>query len=126
MVRTFFQVRAESRWGQSSRAIAGLCVALWLAGSVSTLYGNLAPQWTTPHCPQAHSTNAQHTHGSCVWHCDGIETQSSSGRSWRPSLTPAGFLSGHFSATSHGTVLHGGITSRGPPLSCPLATVSAI
>ena len=25
-----------------------VCVLLWLVGSVSTLYGSLAPQWTTP------------------------------------------------------------------------------
>ena len=115
MVRTFFQMRTETRRGQFSRVIAGLSVALWLAGSVSTLYGSLTPQWTTPHCPQSHSSAAQHSHGSCAWHCDNIDNPSSSGRSWRPSVTPTEFLSWHLSATSHATDLTGGITTRGPP-----------
>jgi hypothetical protein len=126
MVTMFSQIWAKTKRGQSSRAIAGLCVVLWLAGSASTLYGSLAPQWTTPHCPQSHSSAAQHGHGSCVWHCDSIETQSASGRSWRPSLTPAGFLSGQHSATSDATDIHGGVTGRGPPQSHLFAMLSAI
>ena len=87
MISTFLQMRTENRRAGFSRAIAGLCVVLWLAGSVSTLYGSLTPQWTTLHCPQSHSNSAQHTHGSCAWHCDSIDSQSFSGRSWRPSIT---------------------------------------
>ena len=115
MIDVFLQKWTESRRARFSRAIAGVCVVLWLAGSVSTLYGSRTPQWTTPHCPQSHPNNAQHTHGSCAWHCDGIDTPSSPGRSWGPPIIPTGFLSGHLSATSHATVLNGGVTSRGPP-----------
>jgi hypothetical protein len=117
MISTFLQMRAENRRGTFSRAIACVCVSLWLAGSVSALYGSLTPQGTTPHCPQSHSNSAHHTHGSCAWHCDSIDTPSSSGRSWRPSITPTGFLSGDLSATSYATALNGGITGRGPPFS---------
>ena len=117
MIGTFLQMWTASRRGKFSRAIASVCVVLWMAGSVSTLYGSLTPQWTTPHCPQSHSNSAHHTHGSCAWHCDGIDTQSSSGRSWRPSIVPTGFLFGHLGATSSATILNGGITSRGPPRS---------
>ena len=115
MIGTFLQLWTESRRGRLSRAIAGVCVVLWVAGSVSTLYGSLTPQWTTPHCPQSHSNSAHHTHGSCAWHCDGIETQSSSGRSWGPSIAPTRFVFGHHSATLHATTLNGVITTRGPP-----------
>ena len=115
MISMFLQMRAENWRGKFSRAIAGVCIVLWMAGSVSTLYGSLTPQWTTPHCPQSHSNAAHHTHGTCAWHCDSIDTPSSSGRSWRPSNIPTGFLSGDLSATSYATVLNGGITSRGPP-----------
>ena len=117
MISMFLQVRAENRRGTFSRAIACVCVSLWLAGSVSTLYGSRTPQWTTPHCPQSHSNSAQHTHGSCAWHCAGIDTPSSSGRSWGPSSTPTGFVCWHPSATLHATILNGGITTRGPPRS---------
>ncbi len=116
MISAFLQMRIENRRGQFSRAIAGICVVLWLTGSVSTLYGSLTQQWTAPHCPQTHSNSAHHTHGSCAWHCDGIDTPSSSVRSWRPSITPTGFLSVHLSATLHNSILNGGTTTRGPPL----------
>ena len=117
MISTFLQMRAENWRGTFSRAIACICVSLWMAGSVSTLYGSLTPQWTTPHCPQSHSNAAHHTHGSCAWHCDGIDNPSSSGRSWGPSITPTGFLFGSLSDTSDATTLNGGVTSRGPPQS---------
>ena len=78
MIGAFLEMWTASRRGRLSRAIAGVCVALWVTGSVSMLHGSLTPQWTTAHCPQSHSNSAQHTHGSCAWHCDGIESQSSS------------------------------------------------
>lgn len=115
MISTFLQMRAENRRAGFSRAIAGLCVALWLAGSVSTLYGSLTPQWTTPHCPQPHSNSAQHTHGSCAWHCDGIETQAPSGQSWRPSIAPTGYLFGDSTVTICSAILQDGKVIRGPP-----------
>jgi hypothetical protein len=115
MIDLFLQMRTETRRAGFARAIAGVCVALWLVGSAFTLYGSLAPQWKTPHCPQSHSNSAQHTHGSCAWHCDSIDTQSSSSRSCRPFVAPTGFVFGHYSATFHADTLSGGITTRGPP-----------
>lgn len=115
MTFAILQMWTESRRGRLSRAIAGVCVALWVAGSVSMLYGSRTPQWTTPHCPQSHSNSAQHTHGSCAWHCDGIETPSASGRSWGPSIVPTGFLLGDFAATKYTAILDGGKAIRGPP-----------
>jgi hypothetical protein len=115
MIGMFLQMWTANRRARFFRTIAGACVVLWVAGSVSTLYGSLTSQWTTPHCPQSHSNSAHHTHGSCAWHCEGINAQSSSGRSWGPSIAPTGFVFGHHSATLYAIVLNGGITSRGPP-----------
>ena len=117
MIGTFLQMWTASRRVRFSRAVAGVCVVLWVAGSVSTLYGSLTPQWTTPHCPQSHSNSAHHTHGSCAWHCDGIDTQSSSGRSWGPSITPTGYLLGDSTATKYTAILDDGKAIRGPPQS---------
>jgi len=107
----FSQIWTASRQGRFSRAIAYVCVVLWVAGSGSTLYGSVTPQWTTLHCPQSHSNSAHHTRGSCAWHCDGIETRSSSGRSWGPSITPTVFLSRHASSTICAEIL----TDGSPP-----------
>jgi hypothetical protein len=127
MVRTFFQMWAETRRGQFPRAIAGVCVVLWLVGSVSTLYGSLTPQWTTPHCPQPHSTGTHHnTHGSCAWHCDSIDNPSLSGRSWKPSVTQTELLSWYLGATANDALITGGVTGRGPPRSSLSAIASAI
>ena|SRR6185295_14792443 len=115
MIGTFSQMWTENRRAGVSRAIAGICMVLWMAGSVSTLYGSVAPQWTTPHCPQSHSNGAQHTQGSCAWHCDGIETQASSGRPWGPFIVPTGFLLGHSTNTIGTAILQDGKAIRGPP-----------
>ena len=115
MIGTFSQMSTASRRGRFCRAIAFVCAMLWMAGSVSTLYGSLTPQWTTPHCPQSHAKAAHHTHGSCAWHCDGIDTQSSSDRSWGPSIAPTGFLCGDSTATICAAILQGGMAIRGPP-----------
>ena len=120
MIGMFLQMWSASRRGRFSHAIAGVCVTLWLAGSVSTLYGSLTPQWTTPHCPQSHSNSAQHTHGSCAWHCAGIETQSASGRSWGPSITPTGYSFGDSTAPVCTLILQDGKAIRGPPHSIVL------
>jgi hypothetical protein len=125
MIIRFLQMWTANRRARLSRAIAGVCVVLCMAGAVSTLYGGLAPQWTTPHCPQSHSTSAHHPHGSCVWHCDGIDTQFSSGRSWRPSITATGFLSGHLSGTLYAPILNGGHHPRTASVQFLLALSSA-
>lgn len=126
MSSTFLKTLPENRQARFSHAVAGVCVALWLAGSVSTLYGSLTPQWTTPHCPQSHSHSAQHTHGSCASHCDGIETQSSSDRSWGPSIAPPWYLLGNSTVTICTVILQGGKAIRGPPHSMSPEFVSAI
>lgn len=116
MIGMFLQMWTEDRRARCFRAIAGLCVALWVVGSISVVYGSLAPQWTTPHCPQGQTHSGQQSHSHCVWHCDGIDTPSSSGRSWRPAITPTGFLHGDFTATIIGAaILQGGMAIRGPP-----------
>jgi hypothetical protein len=114
MIGMFLQMWSANRRERFSHAI-GVCVALWLAGSASTLYGSLTPQWTMPHCPQSHSNSAQHTLGSCAWHCAGIETQSASDRSWGPSIAPTGYLSGDSTVPVCTLILHDGKAIRGPP-----------
>src|SRR6185295_15910072 len=81
--------RARSRF---ARAMAGACVLLWMVGSVSTLYGSLTPQWTTPHCPQGQANSGQHSHSHCVWHCDGIDARVSTGRHAGISVDPNGMI----------------------------------
>jgi hypothetical protein len=91
MISTFLQMRTENRRAGFSRAIAGLCVVLWLAGSVSTLYGSLTPQWTTPHCPQGQANSGQQNHSHCVWHCGGIDVQAATSRNPGNVADPAGY-----------------------------------
>ena len=126
MITRFLQMWTTNRRARLSRAIASACVVLWIAGSVSTLYGGLAPQWTTPHCPQSHSNAAHHLHGSCAWHCDSLDSQSSFGRSWRPFIAPTRFVSGHLRARSCAPTLNGGLITRGPPHSIVYRLVSAM
>lgn len=68
------------RQARLSRVSAGCCAALWLAGSLSIAQGNLAPQWTQPHCPQGQTHGSQHSHQHCVWHCGGLDIQGGGGR----------------------------------------------
>ena len=116
MIDVFLQKWTESRRARFSRAIAGICVALWLTGSVSMLYGNIAPQWTTPHCPQSHSHSTQPTHGACAWYCASIDTHSDSCRPWSSALTQAGFSGRSLSASFDITVFNGWMSPRGPPI----------
>jgi hypothetical protein len=60
-----------------SRMLSGGCAMLWLIGSLSIAQGNLAPQWTAPHCP---SGQTQHSHNHCAWHCEGLDIQSGGGQ----------------------------------------------
>jgi hypothetical protein len=107
--------RNGNHQGSLSRAIAGVCLVLWVAGSVSLVYGSLTPQWTTPHCPQgqAHGGHQQHNH--CTWHCDGIDAQAAADRSGGGCAAPTGFVSGHFTAIPRVAVLGAEIVPRGPP-----------
>jgi hypothetical protein len=63
-----------------SRILSGCCAVLWLLGSLSIAQGNLAPQWTAPHCPSGQTQNGQQSHSHCAWHCGGFDIQSGSGR----------------------------------------------
>ncbi|MBI5317130.1 MAG: hypothetical protein HZB34_14290 [Nitrospirae bacterium] len=91
MVITILQKRDRSRRGKFPRAIACLCVLLWIVGSFSTLYSSLTPQWTTPHCPQGQTPSGQQNHSHCVWHCGGIDAQAATGRNPGNVADPAGY-----------------------------------
>ena len=116
MIDVFLQKWTESRRARFSRTIAGVCVALWLTGSVSMLYGSLTPQWTTPHCPQSHSHSTQPMHGACAWYCAGIDTQSDSSRPCASALTQTGFAGRSLSASFDFAIVDGRMPSRGPPI----------
>ena len=116
MIDLFLQKWTERRRARFSRAIACVCVVLWLAESVSTLHGNLTPQWTIPHCPQSHSHGAQPAHGACAWYCAGIDTQSDSCRPWASALTQAGFAGRSLIASFGVAIVHGWMSPRGPPI----------
>ncbi len=116
MIDVFLQKWTESRRARFSRTIAGVCVALWLTGSVSMLYGSLTPQWTTPHCPQSHSHSTQPMHGACAWYCASIDTQSDSSRPCASALTQTGFAGRSLSASFDFAIVDGRMPSRGPPI----------
>ncbi|HMS85792.1 MAG TPA: hypothetical protein PKD12_19280 [Nitrospira sp.] len=63
-----------------SRALTTCCVVLWLAGSLSTVQGNLLPQWSLPHCPSGQTQHGQESHSHCAWHCGGLDVQSGGGQ----------------------------------------------
>ena len=115
MIDLFLQKWAEGRRARFSRTIAGVCVALWLTGSVSMLYGSLTPQWTTPHCPQSHSHSTLPAHEACAWYCASIDTQSDSCPPWASTLTQAGFADRSLSASFDIAIVHGWMSPRGPP-----------
>ena len=116
MIGKLLQMWAESRRDKISRAIAGVCVVLWIAGSVSTLYGSLTPQWTTPHCPQGQAHSGQHSHSHCVWHCDGIDAQAATGRNPGSSADPAGYLEQSGVLSLKTLAYRIGLAPRGPPV----------
>ncbi len=97
------------------RAIAVICVGLWLAGSVTVVQGTLAPQWTAPHCPEGQTQSSQHNHNHCAWHCDGIDTPLSADRSGSSSPAPADSLVGSLTPLLRSFALSTGMAPRGPP-----------
>lgn len=97
------------------RAISVICVGLWLAGSVTVVQGTLAPQWTAPHCPEGQAQGSQQGHNHCAWHCDGIDTPLSTGRSGSSSPAPVGDLAGSLTHMPFSVVLCEGMAPRGPP-----------
>lgn len=115
MVGTFLQMWTANRRDTFSRAIAGVCVALWIAGSVSTLYGSLTPQWTTPHCPQGQAHSGQQSHSHCAWHCDGIDAQAATGRNQGSSADPDGYMVNEDVLSLQTAAYRTGPAPRGPP-----------
>jgi hypothetical protein len=59
MISKFLQMGVINRRARLARAIAGVCVVLWVAGSISTLYGCLAPNGR---CPIARSLSRTTRH----------------------------------------------------------------
>jgi hypothetical protein len=116
MIDVFLQKWTEGGRARFSRTIAGVCVALWVTGSVSMLYGSLTPQWTTPHCPQSHSHSTQPMHGACAWYCASIDTHSDSSRPWASAQTQAGFAGRSLSASLDIAIVYGWMSPRGPPI----------
>lgn len=108
-------MRSLNRQVRGVRAIAVICVGLWLAGSMTVVQGTLAPQWTAPHCPEGQTQSSQHSHNHCAWHCDGIDTPVSTGRSGNSSPALAGYLIGSFIRTFFPVTLSAGMPPRGPP-----------
>lgn len=75
----------SNRWvvrhrAQFARALASCCAAFLLAGSLSVTQGNLAPEWTMPHCPQGQTQGSQQSHNHCAWHCGGLDIQGGGAR----------------------------------------------
>ena len=101
--------------GAVARTLAGICALLWVAGSVSSAYGSLTPQWTTPHCPQGTSHHAQHSQSHCVWHCDGIDAQATGSRAPGFQADPSSFLSFAAGRSFQALAHRSGAIPRGPP-----------
>jgi len=116
MIGMFSQVWGGGAQNGFARATAGLCVLLWMLGSVSSLYGSPMAQRATSHCPQEPSHLPQHDQTHCVWHCDGIDTQATTGRNLSSSADPAGHRvdSGVLSIQTIG--YQTGPAPRGPPV----------
>ena len=117
MIGKLLQMWLESRRDKISRAIAGVFVVLWIVGSLPGAYESLTSQWTTPHCPQGASHQAQHSQNHCAWHCYGIDSQAATGRNQGCSADPAGDMV-HVAILSQQTVAYReGPAPRGPPTS---------
>ena len=119
MIGMFLQMWSANRRARFSHAIAGVCVRLWLAGSASTLYGSLTPQWTTP--TSAGAFEQRTTHPWILRRLrQAFETQSASDRSWGPSITPTGYSFGDSTVPVCALILQDGKAIRGPPHSIVL------
>src|SRR6185436_5389852 len=112
----FSQMWGERAGSRLPRAMAGVCVLLWLLGSVSSLYGGLSPQWTMPHCPQGTSHLPQHSQIHCLWHCVGIDAQAATDRNPRSSTDPAGASVSAGILSLRTIVYRTGTAPRGPPV----------
>jgi hypothetical protein len=122
MIGELLQVRSMDGRASCVRAIVGIVIGLWLAGSVTVVQGTLAPQWTAPHCPEGQTESNQHGHNHCAWHCDGIDTPLSTGRSGSSSPAPTGYLVGFLTRTPLAIARIAGKAPRGPPQSADLFT----
>jgi hypothetical protein len=119
VIGMFSQICGGGARNKFSRATAGVCVLLWMLGSVSTLYGSLTPQWTTPHCPQGQTSSGQHSHSHCVWHCDGIDTQGVTGKRAGISVDPNGMIEDARIELPYTAIAWVVIGPRGPPGTTP-------
>ena len=124
MIGTFSQVWTVGHRITFYRAVAGICAVLWVAGSVSTLYGDLTPQWTMPHCPQGQANTGQHSHSHCVWHCDGIDTQAVTGKRAGISVDLTGTIEDTRIELPCTAVAWVVIGPRGPPATTPRGNTS--
>lgn len=115
MIGLSSQIFGNRMWSRFARATACVCVLLWVIGSVSVVYGSLTPQWTAAHCPQGQTHSGQHSHSHCVWHCDGIDAQASTGRTGGSCAAPTGYVSGYLTAVPIVAGPSAGIVPRGPP-----------
>jgi len=116
VIGMFSQMWGERAGSRLPRAMAGVCVLLWLLGSVSSLYGGLSPQWTMPHCPQGTSHLPQHSQIHCLWHCVGIDAQAATDRNPRSSTDPAGASVSAGILSLRTIVYRTGTAPRGPPV----------
>ena len=116
MIGMFSQILEERAGSRLPRAMVGVCVLLWLLGSVSSLYGSLSPQWTMPHCPQGTSHLPQHNQNHCLWHCVGIDAQAAAGRNPISSAEPTGASVSAGILPFRTIVYRTGVAPRGPPV----------
>lgn len=112
----FSQIWGRGAQSRFARSTAGVCVLLWMLGSVSSLYGSLMVQRTTSHCPQEPSHLPQHGQKHCVWHCDGIDAQAATGRNPSSSADPAGHRVNAGILSLQTIAYQTGPTPRGPPV----------
>jgi hypothetical protein len=110
------QILGQGARSRFPRALAGVCVLLWLVGSVSSLYGSLTPQWTMPHCPQGTLHLPQHNQDHCLWHCDGIDAQAATGRNPGSAADPAGERVNAGILSLRTIAYRTGAAPRGPPV----------
>lgn len=116
MIGMFSQIWRGRAGSRLPRAMAGVCVLLWMVGSVSSLYGSLMVQGATPHCPERTSHLPQHNQNHCLWHCVGIDAQAVTGRNPSCSADPAGASVSAGILPFQTIVYRTGSAPRGPPV----------
>ena len=64
------------------------------------------------HCPHEAGSASNH----CLWQCDGVDAQASTGKNHGVSVDPDGFLANVFSRFPRTSSVRAGIVPRGPPV----------